>query len=304
MEDSHNRPASVIMEFLSRRSKLFVVLAGFFLIVLLGVADYLSGTRIRFFIFYWPPIAMVAWFAGRRLGYGLAIFAGLTWLAANWTDDLIFDDTSVTVFNLAVNWASFVLLGYVVSRLRDYVDVEQAVARTDFLTQTANSRAFLEALSAQVARSQRSGEPFSVASLDVDNFKEVNDRFGHEGGNELLKAIAATLRQDLRGADLVARMGGDEFAMLLPRTGPEHARAVVGRVQSDLKAAVAQGRWPVSFSIGVVTSITDPAPPEALLELADQLMYEVKRRGKDGVKYLTVHEPEPGAPVRREPRDS
>jgi diguanylate cyclase (GGDEF)-like protein len=296
MERSQNPSASVVMGFLSRRSRFFIVAAGFALVVLLGLADYVSGTKIRFFIFYWPPIAMAAWFAGRRWGYGLATFAGLVWLLANWSDELSFSEPSVTIFNLAVNWASFAFLSYVVSRLRDYVDVEQAVARTDFLTQTANSRAFQEALAAQVARSQRSGEPFSLASLDVDNFKEVNDRFGHEGGNELLRTIAATLRQDLRGADLVARMGGDEFAMLLPRTGSEHARAVMGRVQSDLKAAAAQGQWPVSFSIGVVTSVTDPAPPEALLELADQLMYEVKRRGKDGVKYLTVHEPEPGAP--------
>ena len=296
MERSQNPSSSVVMGFLSRRSKRFIVVAGLTLVVLLGLADYVSGTRIGFFIFYWPPIAMVAWFAGRRWGYGLSVCAGLTWLAANWADQLAFDDPSVTVFNLAVNWASFALLGYVASRLRAYVDVEQAVARTDFLTQTANSRAFLEALASQVARSQRSGEPFSLASLDVDNFKEVNDRFGHEGGNDLLRAIAATLRQDLRGADLVARMGGDEFSMLLPRTGPEHARAVMGRVQTDLKAAVAQGKWPVSFSIGVVTSVTDPAPPEALLELADQLLYEVKRRGKDGVKYLTVHEPEPSTP--------
>jgi diguanylate cyclase (GGDEF)-like protein len=294
MERSQNPSASVIMGFLSRRSKGFIVVAGFALVVLLGLADYVSGPGIRFFIFYWPPIAMAAWFAGRRWGYGLSVCAGLTWLAANWTDQLAVDDPSVTVFNLAVNWASFAFLGYVVSRLHDYVEVEQAAARTDFLTQTANSRAFLEALAAQVARSQRSGEPFSLASLDVDNFKEVNDRFGHEGGNDLLRAVARTLRQDLRGADLVARMGGDEFSMLLPRTGPDNARAVIGRIEVDLKAAVAQGQWPVSFSIGVVTSVTDPAPPEALLELADQLMYEVKHRGKDGVKYLTVHEPEPG----------
>lgn len=292
METRDNPSASVVMEFLERRSRISIVVTASVLIFLLGVADYVSGARIGFFIFYWPPIAMVAWFVGRRWSYALAGLAGLTWLAANWAEDLAFDDPSVTVFNLAVNCASFALLGYVASRLRAYVVVEQSVARTDFLTQVSNARAFLEALSAQVARSQRSGEPFTVASLDVDNFKEVNDRFGHEGGNELLRTIASTLRRDLRGADLVARMGGDEFSLLLPRTGPEHARAVTGRLALDLQAAASEKGWPVTFSVGVVTCVGDPAPPEALMEFADHLLYEVKRRGKDGIQYLTVSEPD------------
>lgn len=295
MRDLGDEKGSAVMAFLSCRSKPAIVAIGIILVILLGVADFTLGAGLRFFLFYWPPIAIVAWFASRRWAYALAAFAGLTWILANWKGDLSLDAVSVTAWNLAVNCFSFAFLGHVIARLREYVDLERETARTDSLTEVSNGRAFREVLAAQMARSQRSGERFTVAYMDVDNFKAVNDRFGHEEGDELLRTIATTLRQALRGADVVARLGGDEFSVLLPGTGAEEGRAVIERVVADLKAAAARGEWPVSFSVGVVTCTGDTAPSTDLLQMADRLMYAVKSRGKDGVEYL-VDARSPAAP--------
>jgi diguanylate cyclase (GGDEF)-like protein len=147
------------------------------------------------------------------------------------------------------------------------------------LTGALNRRAFLEAAERERLRAERRGEPLSVAYLDLDGFKEVNDRHGHQEGDRVLEDLADRVLQTIRGTDLFCRIGGDEFVLLLPDTGAREAAAVLQRA----RAAMADGGSPVTASVGIATFRIVPTGVAAMVEAADELMYRAKGRGKDRI---------------------
>jgi diguanylate cyclase (GGDEF)-like protein len=160
--------------------------------------------------------------------------------------------------------------------LKRVVEHEREVARTDWLTGLPNNRSFLESALREVERSRRTQEPLTVAYIDVDGFKAVNDNFGHAAGDNLLRQIADTLRDGLRVVDLVARLGGDEFAVLLPGADRQQARIALSRLHGQLLEAANAGGWPFSVSIGAVV-FDEPPSVEDMLRQADIAMYGAKR---------------------------
>jgi diguanylate cyclase (GGDEF)-like protein len=129
------------------------------------------------------------------------------------------------------------------------------------------------------------GHPVTIAFMDIDNFKNINDAWGHSTGDVLLVSVAECLRSQVWGTDVVARLGGDEYALLLPRTDAVAAQRVLARLKDTLLHAMAEAHWPVTFSIGTVTCLDSPPGIEELLHQADQLMYLAKRRGKNRIEY-------------------
>jgi diguanylate cyclase (GGDEF)-like protein len=162
---------------------------------------------------------------------------------------------------------------------------------TDALTGLLNGPGFHERLAGEINRSNRSDIPLTVAFLDCDKFKAINDTLGHVKGDEVLRTIASTLRTSTRNYDVLARMGGDEFAVLLPETGPSSARTVVGRLQANLAAAMSLGAWPIRFSIGAATFPAPSGTPEELIRAADEAMYAAKRTGKGAAHFITINQP-------------
>lgn len=162
---------------------------------------------------------------------------------------------------------------------------EKSISRTDPLTGAANRRRFTEHLQDESERSKRYNHPFSIAYLDLDHFKQVNDGLGHAIGDRLLVRVVETLKALSRSSDTVARVGGDEFAVLLPEADSAAARGAVEKFRSTLLAEMRSNDWPVTFSIGVITCITPPHNAQVLIEAADRLMYAVKEGGRDAVRY-------------------
>jgi diguanylate cyclase (GGDEF)-like protein/PAS domain S-box-containing protein len=169
--------------------------------------------------------------------------------------------------------------------LKEAVEHEQALARTDYTTGAANARAFADLVKHEINRLDRYKHPFTIAYLDLDNFKAVNDQFGHAIGDQVLRTVVNTAISRLRKTDFVSRLGGDEFAFLLTETDPETAQAIVSGVWQDLLAEMQKNGWPVTFSIGVLTCVATPESGSQLIRMADQLMYLVKNSGKNGVRY-------------------
>jgi diguanylate cyclase (GGDEF)-like protein len=155
-------------------------------------------------------------------------------------------------------------------------------ADADPLTGIANHRAFHEKLRTEVERAQRYGRPLSLACLDVDGFKDVNDHFGHPVGDAVLRAVAARLKAVARAADLVARIGGDEFAVLLPETTAEAAEAVARRAHELIRADLAGSGPSVTVSIGIC-DLEHASSPHALMGFADDALYRAKDHGRDAV---------------------
>ena len=160
---------------------------------------------------------------------------------------------------------------------------ERKLARVDPLTGLANRRAFYEGAELERKRCLRHSRPLSVAYVDLDNFKQVNDQMGHDVGDELLVQIGSILQNRLRAEDMAARMGGDEFAILLPENNYETACIAVQKAHRMLTDMAKNNRWPVTFSIGMVTFAHPHGSVEDMLRVADDLMYTVKRNGKNSV---------------------
>ncbi|MBS1852939.1 MAG: diguanylate cyclase [Acidobacteria bacterium] len=159
---------------------------------------------------------------------------------------------------------------------------EKELSRMDSLTVLPNRRAFYEALDVERLRSRRYGRPLTLAYLDLDNFKQVNDAWGHAAGDELLVTVASTIRNTLRSTDFLARLGGDEFAVILPESDAFAAQAVLRKLQAALHAALE--RRAVTVSIGAATFLNPQDSVEMMLTIADNTMYSVKKKGKNDVK--------------------
>lgn len=139
----------------------------------------------------------------------------------------------------------------------------------------------------ELDRFQRYGRAFSLAYLDLDNFKTVNDRWGHAVGDEVLRLIAKFIQRHIRRTDVLVRLGGDEFTLLLPETDAQMARAVCGKIQAGLAAEMRARQWPVTMSIGVLTCQAPPPSVDVLVSRADELMYTAKRGGKNCIQCAT-----------------
>jgi diguanylate cyclase (GGDEF)-like protein len=163
-------------------------------------------------------------------------------------------------------------------------EVERLATR-DSLTGLANRRLFDESLNREAARSQRLGAPLSLLVFDIDHFKQVNDSYGHQTGDRVLREVAAALVTNTKGFDVAARYGGDEFVVLLPGCKLDDAQRVAQRVQREIARQV--GDAPVTVSAGVATMPDNAHDSERLIAAADAALYEAKRTGRDRVTAST-----------------
>lgn len=185
----------------------------------------------------------------------------------------------------------------VLARIRNHLALQKAhrdlkvanqeltrLATTDFLTGVWNRRRFMELGDAELARVRRSGRNFGVVMMDVDHFKAVNDTYGHDAGDAVLRALADACVDRLRNVDIVGRMGGEEFALILPETDPQGAKLTVERLREylgQLEVPTDSGNLSVTVSAGV-TTVQDPSDTiEAALKRADEALYKAKGSGRN-----------------------
>jgi diguanylate cyclase (GGDEF)-like protein len=168
---------------------------------------------------------------------------------------------------------------------RDADDLK-TLANTDGLTGLYNRRHFDAIGASEWARFQRYRRPLSVLVLDVDHFKAINDRFGHDLGDNVLKIIASVCTSVRRGSDTAARIGGEEFGVLLPETGGQAAFALAERLRLQVRACVPmieQQRVDLSVSIGIAEADPDMTDIHVLLKRADAALYDAKHNGRNRV---------------------
>jgi len=253
-------------------------------VLVVGLLDYLTGYELSFSIFYLIPVSLAVWYGGRGPATAVAMLACLTWLSADLTSGHQYSSPVIPLWNALVRFAFFYLYAILLSLHRNRLLLETRLARVDSMTGALNWRAFSEQLEQAIARAQRDRSPMTVAYIDLDDFKRINDTEGHNEGDRVLCAVAQHLRDSVRRTDFVARVGGDEFVLLMPMTDDAGARKVVADLRARLAGLAGRDR-PLRCSVGAVTFRDLPASADAAVKASDDLMYEVKRRGKDAVAF-------------------
>jgi len=295
----------------SRAARLLGFSAALTSIVAIAWLDALVPNEIALVLLYLIPIAACGWWLGGRITLGVAVFAGVAYLAS----DLVSRTTphlSVSLWHAFTSMIVFLGLGASVARVRltqihlaavnlrlaEHLEQESTLARTDPRTGLPNVRAFLDHLRTEVARRRRDGRPLSVAYLDIDNFKRVNDTYGHGAGDDLLARIGEGIRDSVRAGDVFARVGGDEFAVIFAETAGPDVLAIAQRLAARIRnVGTRYPRAGVDCSIGIASFEVTPDDPEFILHCADSAMYEAKQKGKGRI---VVNEEEGVEPERVE----
>ena len=275
-----------LREATDRVSKPVWVGLGFGLLVGIAYLDYITGVEFSFSLFYLIPISLMSWAINGRFGMAFAILSSCVWIAVDIWSGTRSSNLFAYLWNATARLGFFLLPVFMV-RLSRAMEHERVLARTDFLTGVLNARYFRELAQMEVNRSMRYKRSFTIAFIDVDNFKSVNDTFGHTEGDTVLRAIATKIQTHLRKTDFVARVGGDEFVILLPETNKQTAPVVMSNMQRALLKEMDENGWSVTFSIGVLTLTAPKISVDEMLGRVDQLMYVVKNGGKNNIHYAS-----------------
>jgi len=280
-----------LRETADRVSKPVWIGLGFALLGGVASLDYITGVELSFSLFYLLPIALISWAISERLGLVFAILSSCVWILVDlWSGD---SNRAANLFAYMWNATArlgFFLLPVFMIRLNRAMEHEKTLARTDFLTGALNARFFHEMAQMEINRSFRYKRHFTLAFIDVDNFKNINDTFGHTEGDTVLRTIATKIKSHLRKTDIVARVGGDEFVVLLPETDAQTAPIAISNMQRALLKEMAENGWAVTFSIGVLTLTSPRLSVDEMLGRADQLMYVVKNGGKNNIHHASYPE--------------
>ncbi len=272
-------------EFLSAQSPVRLVALSFLFIMVIGAIDHLIGYELSFSFFYLIPVSFGSWYLGQRIGLIICVVSAATWLGVDYTSGHQYSNPAIYLWNAGIRLGFFVVVVLLLEGLRRALERQESLAQLDGLTGIMNALTFRQRCDSSFGLAFRHGHPLTIGYLDLDNFKGVNDSLGHSVGDQVLKAVATALTKQLRVSDIGARLGGDEFAILLPETDLAGARTFFTKLREMLIDLSALNRWPVGFSIGVAVFHPPPANPEDAIRCADDLMYRVKRSGKNNILF-------------------
>ena len=261
---------------LAKLLKLLAIASGSALAVLLAYLDYTFGLHPALAVFYLAPIALLAWFGGLWPGIIITLFSLSAWFASDIKIQNCYAHPIISCWNTFAKFFFLLIAVLAIAKLKKSLEREKQLSRVDYLTGLANGRYFSEITSSEIERSRRYKHPFSIAHIDLDDFKKINDLYGHSAGDKLLCLVAETIKESIRTTDLVARLGGDEFVVLLPETGYAGAGIVVERIKNSIAGVSKDNNRPVNASIGVVTCIQPPDSLDELLRLVVGFMYMAK----------------------------
>ncbi|MEZ5141284.1 MAG: GGDEF domain-containing protein [Acidimicrobiales bacterium] len=259
-----------------------ILVASVLLIPLVAWADYLTDPVLQLDLLYMLPILGVAWTSGRRAAVGMALYAAAAGMVVA---GLQAQGAAATWWNGATHVCLFVAVGLLMAALRRLLDEHRELAGIDPLTRVLNRRAFRSALTLALRRANRAGDVGTLACIDIDGLKPINDRGGHAAGDAAIVGVAEAARRCARETDLVARLGGDEFAVYLPSATGDEGRIFAERLLTHLRPPHHEPE--VSVSIGLLTHGPDDHDVDALLDATDAVLYRAKQEGGGVVRAVS-----------------
>jgi diguanylate cyclase (GGDEF)-like protein len=273
-----------VTAWIERRSHFFRIVVSVLMFAITALLRYQIPADINFSVLFLVPISFATWFVAPIMGWVFVVAATIVLSVFDLRQEHVLS-RGILYLNGLLNLGMFTFFTFVFSEVRTLYDREQSLSLHDSLTGLLNRRALVGALDLENRRIRRSQRPLTLAYIDVDDFKQVNDRHGHDAGDMLLRDLANAMKNMVRSTDFVSRFGGDEFVILLPETDAEAAKSVVSKLQEKLLQASQESNHRVTFSIGAVTF---PAPLDTaadMIRAADEAMYTAKQRGKNTIEY-------------------
>ena len=268
--------------------KKFIFPLALILVIILGILDYLTGYEIDFSIFSLIPILIIVWFKPVQDAIIISIVSSVAWLTADITSGHYYSNVLILLWNMLMRFMFFIIIVILSDRVKKNFELEKKLARLDLLTGLNNTRSFMEQAAVEKIRSLRFKRPFTMAYIDIDNFKQLNDTFGHTEGDILLQDLGKIIKENIRTYDIAARLGGDEFIILFPETDKKQAQEAANKIKSGIEKILRKHLSSLTLSIGVVTVTNPTYPIDGIIKIADSLMYSVKNGSKNGIEYKTL----------------
>lgn len=276
-----------IYQLLEKAPKIAIEIISFILLIIFSLIDFYFGSKVSFSLFYLTPIFVATWFISKKNGLFFSFISSLMCFFLDFDEKYIEHLTQfIFYWDAIVRLIFFIIFVNIIFFLKEVLKSNEKMARYDFLTGLTNTRYFYEVTQSEINRSNRYNSIFSFAYIDLDNFKYINDNFGHPVGDALLRIIADIIKDNLRKTDIVARMGGDEFAILLPQTNFEQSSMAITKLKNEISKEMEKNNWPITTSIGLVSFKKIPISADEIIKIADDVMYNAKKSGKNRIEKI------------------
>jgi diguanylate cyclase (GGDEF)-like protein len=280
----------VVNRYLGTFKPFQIVLLCLLTIGLLSAVDYITGYELSFSIFYLIPIVIASWYSQKHYAIIISIICAAAWMYIDLLSGNQYSSKLIPIWNMFVRFGFFMITLSLLDVLRNHLSQEEKMSRIDSLTGINNSRSLKGWLTHYISISNRLNHSIVLGYIDLDNFKHVNDTLGHSAGDQVLSTVGEILSSSVRSTDIVGRIGGDEFAVLLPATDRKGATLLFDKLHQLLVDAMKKKSFPIGFSIGVAVFMRLPKNADEALGIADSLMYQVKKSSKNSVKYDMITE--------------
>ena len=271
--------------FLRKQSKFNIIFISLGNIIVIGFLDFITGVELSFSLFYLLPISIVTWFLGKKLGILFSFFSVIIWQIVNIISGQNINNYLIASWNFLTYLIIFLMIAFLLDEINNLLYKVQNVGILDVLTGVSTRKRFHRSLNHELFKLKQSKDPFSLVYIDLDHFKKLNDKLGHFKGDLVLKTISKTIQKNIRDIDIIGRLGGNEFAIILRETDEKLAKEIVPKLQQSLLKSMEKNKWLITFSIGVMTYINTPTSTNEAINLAKELMYDVKSSGRNNIKY-------------------
>lgn len=278
-----------IANLLERQSQRTLVAFCLLATIVLGALDVYTGVEIHFLLLYLIPVFVASWFVSRKIGLYVAIIASIVWFGADSLSGRSYSSAWIAYWNLLMRSAVFVIFAITQAQLRARMIELAHLASRDFLTGLPNGHAFYDLVAKEMERAFGL-QPMTLACIDVTGFKWVNHRFGYPAGDQMMCTIAHAIRQNVPRPDLVGRLGGTSFAVLLPNMASETAHEILQQLQGVLQEERRKYSHPLTFFISAVACNRAPKTVAQLIHEAEVQMTRIKGINKDSLQIASVDE--------------
>lgn len=267
----------------NRQSGTIIFLLGIILSLTIFYIDYkIFGPDITFTLVYLLPIVGVCWYTGMGYAIFISFLCVAEWSVIKFHLYIMDKDFIIYIFNIVTKLFMYIFVIFLLTQLKKSLQKEKKLARMDHLTGAYNRHGFFELLELELYKMKRYSKPLTLAYLDIDDFKKINDRLGHSSGDKILIDFTKVIRKNIRESDIIARIGGDEFIILFPDMDYINAGIAIDKIKKTVCEMMENNSWGCSLSIGVGIFNGWDKSSDEMIQIVDQLMYKIKNGTKNG----------------------